>query len=141
MTAKTHVLLIDDDQGTMELLKEVLQKEGYAIDEANTGQKALAQARTFPFDVVLDDLRLPDVDGIEVLRTLHALDSDLPVIVMTAFGSMETEHHRADRGDRHRQGTHRPRRPFQQPETECALRRRGLRGAPREPPRERAVRA
>jgi two-component system, NtrC family, response regulator AtoC len=90
MTAKTHVLLIDDDQGTMELLKEVLQKEGYAIDEANTGQKALAQARTFPFDVVLADLRLPDVDGIEVLRTLHALDSDLPVIVMTAFGSMET---------------------------------------------------
>ena len=90
MSANAHVLLIDDDHGTRDLLKEVLQKEGYTIDEAKTGHEALAQARAFPFDVVLADLRLPDVDGIEVLRTLHALDSDLPVIVMTAFGSMET---------------------------------------------------
>jgi two-component system response regulator AtoC len=90
MSANAHVLLIDDDLGTRDLLKEVLQKEGYTIDEAKTGQEALTQARAFPFDVVLADLRLPDVDGIEVLRTLHALDSDLPVIVMTAFGSMET---------------------------------------------------
>jgi two-component system, NtrC family, response regulator AtoC len=90
MTANAHVLLIDDDQGTTELLREVLQKEGYAVDEAKTGRAALAQARAFPYDVVLADLRLPDLDGIEVLRTLHALDPDLPVIVMTAFGSMET---------------------------------------------------
>ena len=90
MTANAHVLLIDDDQGTMDLLKEVLQKEGYAVDEAKTGQEALAQTRALAFDVVLADLRLPDLDGIEVLRTLHALDPDLPVIVMTAFGSMET---------------------------------------------------
>ncbi len=90
MTSNVHVLLIDDDQGTTELLREVLQKEGYAVDEAKTGQEALAQARAFPCDVVLADLRLPDLDGIEVLRTLHAFDPDLPVIVMTAFGSMET---------------------------------------------------
>jgi DNA-binding NtrC family response regulator len=90
MSANLHVLLIDDDPGTMDLLREVWQKEGYAVDEANSGQAALAQARAFAVDVVLADLRLPDLDGIEVLRTLHALDSDLPVIVMTAFGSMET---------------------------------------------------
>jgi CheY-like chemotaxis protein len=74
MTSNVHVLLIDDDQGTMDLLKEVLQKEGYAVDEAKSGQEALAQARAVPFDVVLADLRLPDLDGIEVLRTLHGLD-------------------------------------------------------------------
>src|SRR5262245_53936944 len=90
MPSNIHVLLIDDDQGTTELLREVLQKEGYVVDEAKSGQEALAQARAVPYDVVLADLRLPDLDGIEVLRTLHALDSDLPVIVMTAFGSMET---------------------------------------------------
>ena len=90
MTANVHVLRIDDDQGTMEFLTEVLQKEGYAVDAAKTGQEALAQTRAFAFDVVLADLRLPDLDGIEVLRTLHTLDPDLPVIVMTAFGSMET---------------------------------------------------
>jgi two-component system, NtrC family, response regulator AtoC len=90
MTSKIHILLIDDDQGTMELLKEVLEREGYAVDEAKTGHEALSQARACPFDVVLADLRLPDMDGIEVLRTLHALDPDLAVIVMTAFGSMET---------------------------------------------------
>jgi two-component system response regulator AtoC len=90
MTSNVHVLLIDDDQGTTELLREVLQKEGYAVDEAKTGQEALGQARACPCDVVLADLRLPDLDGIEILRTLRALDPDLPVIVMTAFGSMET---------------------------------------------------
>jgi two-component system, NtrC family, response regulator AtoC len=90
MTSNIQILLIDDDQGTTELLKEVLQNEGYVVDAAATGQEALAQARTVPFDAVLADLRLPDLDGIEVLRTLHALDPDLPVIVMTAFGSMET---------------------------------------------------
>jgi DNA-binding NtrC family response regulator len=58
MSANVHVLLIDDDQGTMDLLKEVLQKAGYAVDEAKSGQEALAQARAFPFDVVLADLRV-----------------------------------------------------------------------------------
>jgi DNA-binding NtrC family response regulator len=90
MAANGHILLIDDDQGTRDLLKEVLQKEGYATEEAKTGQEALAQARASAFDVVLADLRLPDLGGIEVLRSLQALDPDLPVIVMTAFGSMET---------------------------------------------------
>src|SRR5262245_30279390 len=90
MAANGHVLLIDDDQGTMDLLKEVLQKEGYTVEEAKAGQEALARARASSFDVVLADLRLPDLGGIEVLRTLQALDPDLPVIVMTAFGSMET---------------------------------------------------
>jgi DNA-binding response OmpR family regulator len=49
MTANVHVLLIDDDQGTMEFLTEVLQKEGYAVDAAKTGQEALAQTRAFAF--------------------------------------------------------------------------------------------
>src|SRR5262245_6545408 len=104
MIANGHVLVIDDDQGTTDLLKEVLQKEGYAVDEAKTGQEAMAQTRTLAFDVVLADLRLPDLDGIEVLRTLHALDPDLPVIVMTAFGSMETAVERPRAGARHRTG-------------------------------------
>jgi DNA-binding NtrC family response regulator len=90
MTANVNVLLIDDDRATRELLREVLQKEGYAVGEAKTGQEALAQAQAFRFEVILADLRLPDLNGIEVLRALRRLDPDLPVIVMTAFGSMET---------------------------------------------------
>ena len=90
MTANVNVLLIDDDRATRELLREVLQKEGYTVGEAKTGQEALAQAQALPFEVVLADLRLPDLNGIEVLRALHGLDPDLSVIVMTAFGSMET---------------------------------------------------
>jgi two-component system response regulator AtoC len=90
MPANVNVLLIDDDRATRELLREVLQKEAYTVREAKTGQEALAHAQAAPYEVVLADLRLPDVDGIEVLRSLHALDPELPVIVMTAFGSMET---------------------------------------------------
>src|ERR671931_1655499 len=90
MTANVNVLLIDDDRATRELLREVLQKEGYTVGEAKTGQEALAQAQACPFEVVLADLRLPDLNGIEVLRALHGLDPDPSVIVMTAFGSMET---------------------------------------------------
>jgi CheY-like chemotaxis protein len=77
MTANVNVLLIDDDRATRELLREVLQKEGYTVGEATTGGEALAQARTVPYEVVLADLRLPDVDGIEVLRALHTLDPEL----------------------------------------------------------------
>jgi two-component system, NtrC family, response regulator AtoC len=90
VTSNANILLIDDDQGTVALLKEVLEKEGYAVGEAKTGREALTRARALPFDVVLADLRLPDLDGIEVLRVLHACDPELSVIVMTAFGSMET---------------------------------------------------
>jgi two-component system, NtrC family, response regulator AtoC len=90
VTSKANILLIDDDQGTVALLREVLEKEGYAVDDAKTGREALSRARALPYDVVLADLRLPDLDGIEVLRVLHACDPDLSVIVMTAFGSMET---------------------------------------------------
>ena len=73
MSSNGHVLLIDDDQGTMDLLREVLQKEGYTVHEARTGQEALVQAPAFPFEVVLADPRLPDVDGSEVLWTVPAL--------------------------------------------------------------------
>jgi len=90
MASKGNVLLIDDDEGVLGLLGEVLEKEGYAAVQAKTGQEALVQAQRLPFEVVLADLRLPDLDGIEVLRILRTVDPDLPVIVMTAFGSMET---------------------------------------------------
>lgn len=90
MASKGNVLLIDDDQEILGLLKEILEKEGYAVVGAKTGREALTTAQALSLEVVLADLRLPDLDGIEVLRALHAFDPDLPVIVMTAFGSMET---------------------------------------------------
>jgi two-component system response regulator AtoC len=90
MSSKTAVLVVDDDQTAYELLREVLVKEGYEVETAASGREAVDKAGTIPFDVLLSDVRMPDLDGLEVLRALKHLSPETVVIMMTAFGSIET---------------------------------------------------
>ena len=90
MSGKTAVLVVDDDQAACQLLREVLLKEGYEVETAVSGREAVDKAGTAPFDVILSDVRMPDLNGIEVLRALKRLSSETVVIMMTAFGSIET---------------------------------------------------
>lgn len=77
------VLLVEDDQTIRQRLAEFLASRGFSVDTANTGMDAVHQATTAPFDVVVLDLGLPDVDGTQVLKMIRAV-SDVPVIVATA---------------------------------------------------------
>ena len=91
MTAASPVLLIvDDDQVARELLAETLGREGYRVRVAGGGAEALGLAGAEPFDMALVDLRMPDLDGLAVLKQLAMIQPDLPVVILTAFATIET---------------------------------------------------
>ena len=85
-----QLLVIDDDAVTRELLTEVLQSEGYRVAACDSGPRALELAEHEHFDLAVTDVRMPEMDGIAVTRALKARDPAIQVIVMTAFGSVET---------------------------------------------------
>jgi nitrogen regulation protein NR(I) len=85
-----RILLIEDDAVAADSLQEVLAAEGYAVSLTQRGDEGLAQARRESFDVVLTDLRLPGVGGLELIRELHDAKPRLPIILMTAHGTTET---------------------------------------------------
>jgi len=84
------ILVIDDKESMRGMLAETLSGEGYDVDTAADGRTGINRAREKKFDVVLTDLKLPEMDGIAVLSQLKEADPDLAVIVMTAFGTIET---------------------------------------------------
>jgi two-component system phosphate regulon response regulator PhoB len=83
---KSRVLVVDDEEDLLELVRYNLSKEGYAVDCVGSGEEALAAARRQPPDLLVLDLMLPAVDGLEVCRRLKS-DSktrDIPIIMLTA---------------------------------------------------------
>ncbi|MBI3951041.1 MAG: sigma-54-dependent Fis family transcriptional regulator [Acidobacteria bacterium] len=84
------ILVVDDDRSALESLSEVLQKEGYAVLRAKSGAEALEALSSENLDLVLTDLRMREIDGMKVLEEVRSLRPEIPVIVMTAFASMET---------------------------------------------------
>ena len=90
MSATPALLVADDDQVARELLAEVLGREGYRVRIAVGGAECLRLAEAEPFDMALVDLRMPDLDGLGVLKRLGAIQPGLPVVILTAFASIET---------------------------------------------------
>lgn len=90
MSTPANILVADDDPVARDLLVEVLQAEGYRTVAANGGAESIALARSTPLELALVDLRMPDVDGLQVLRELKSIQPALPVIIITAFADMET---------------------------------------------------
>jgi nitrogen regulation protein NR(I) len=85
-----RILLIEDDPSTAASLQKVLQAEGYVVDLAPRGDTGLAQARQQSYDLVITDLKLPGLDGLQLVAQLHAAKPRLPIIMMTAHGTTET---------------------------------------------------
>jgi nitrogen regulation protein NR(I) len=85
-----RILLIEDDAAAAAALQKVLQAEGYAVEVAERGDLGLARASAVAFDLVLTDLRLPGLDGLELTERLHGAKPKLPIIIMTAHGTTET---------------------------------------------------
>jgi DNA-binding NtrC family response regulator len=89
MSALPRVLIVDDQLDVAQLLADLLRPAGYETATATNGDEALAQAAAQRPDVVLLDLTMPGRDGIEVMRELHALDGELPAIIVTGHGSAD----------------------------------------------------
>ena len=83
------VLIIDDEAEIRESLQTLLEMEGFAVETANTGEAGLQRIGEHPFDLVLLDLALPGRDGMEILADIRAHETRLPVIMITAYGTVE----------------------------------------------------
>ncbi|HEX5463936.1 MAG TPA: sigma-54 dependent transcriptional regulator [Burkholderiales bacterium] len=84
-----RILVIDDDPGICESVRLLLEQHGYRCDVCATGNDGLARAGSDEFDLLITDLRLPDVGGLDIIRSVGEAGIDLPAILMTSFSSME----------------------------------------------------
>ena len=87
---KGRVLVVDDERRQRDILQMILESEGYETTAAGNGRQALQAARSQPFDIVLTDLKMPDMNGIELLSELLASQPGLCVTLMTAHGTIDS---------------------------------------------------
>ena len=87
---KESVLVVDDEAGVRASLSAILGDEGYAVEAVGSGEEALAALESRRYDVVLLDVWLPGADGLEVLRRIRETDAELPVVVISGHGTIET---------------------------------------------------
>ncbi|MCF8068280.1 MAG: sigma-54 dependent transcriptional regulator [Desulfobacterales bacterium] len=90
MPDKAKILVVDDDNAHRTMLKLLIGGWGYEIVEADDGEAAINAVKTAPFDLVLMDIRMLKVSGIKALEEIRKLNPSIPVIIMTAFSSVET---------------------------------------------------
>ena len=82
-----HILVMEDDLNVAKGLEMVLNEEGYAVDLAATGALAMKAFRENRFDLLVADLRLPDIDGMEIIKQVKAKNPEIEVIVITGYGT------------------------------------------------------
>ena len=84
------VLIVDDEKNILITLSRALRVEGYDVDVAGSGKLGLERARSKSYDAILLDVQLPDLDGLEVLRQIRVDREDVPVLVMSGHGTIDT---------------------------------------------------
>ena len=84
------VLVVDDDDSNRVTMERILKREGYAVRHAASGREAMEVFRAEPPDLILTDLKMPGMSGIDLLRAARKVDADVEVVVMTAYGTVET---------------------------------------------------
>jgi len=88
--AGERIMIVDDEKSMCQYLSIMLKKEGYDVKTYSDGRKAVKAAKSFNFDVVITDIRMEGMDGIEVLAAVKEIDPTLPVVIMTAYASQKT---------------------------------------------------
>jgi PAS domain S-box-containing protein len=84
-----RILLIDDEPDILSTLEMTLNQEAYPVATATGGEAALELFRKQPFDLVITDMRMPGIDGVEVIRRVKALDPDVEVVMLTGYATLE----------------------------------------------------
>jgi DNA-binding NtrC family response regulator len=88
--APERILVVDDEENMVHFLTKLLRAEGFEVEGARTGETALERLRAGPFELVLTDLKLPDSDGIEILKAARELHPETVVVLITAYGTIES---------------------------------------------------
>jgi two-component system NtrC family response regulator len=87
---KPKILIAEDEKTQRDLLEGFLKKEGFSVESAASGREALDKLERDFFDIILLDYKMPELDGLQTLREVRRLYPDLPVVMMTAYGTVET---------------------------------------------------
>src|SRR3954453_20008290 len=90
MAARERILVVDDEANARSALAELLRDEGYSVETAADGFKALPKLEELAPDVVVTDLKMPGLDGIELMHKVRERDPECVLIVMTAYGAIDT---------------------------------------------------
>src|SRR4051794_29879842 len=85
-----RILLVDDEGELRETLRGLLDSQRFEVTDVPSGPEALARLRDGSFDLLLTDLMMPGMDGLQLLREAHQVDPDLPVIILTGQGTIQT---------------------------------------------------
>lgn len=86
---QAHALLVDDEPGFIDIMTKRLKRRGFKVTSVLSGTEALRSLRRQDYDIVVLDLKMEDMDGIEVLRILKTIAPEIPVIILTGHGSEE----------------------------------------------------
>ncbi|HEX6976147.1 MAG TPA: sigma-54 dependent transcriptional regulator, partial [Vicinamibacterales bacterium] len=89
VTAASRILVVDDERSMREMLGILLRRDGHDLTIAESGREAIELLQKQTFDLVVSDLKMPDVSGVEVIRTARAMNPGIIAILITAFGSRE----------------------------------------------------
>lgn len=96
--SQSRVLVVDDEPELRAVHAEILTEAGYTVETAATGREAVVALERGHFDLVVSDIRMPDLDGIQLLSAVRARDADLPLILVTGSPSLETALHAIEHG-------------------------------------------
>ena len=88
--SNVHILVVDDDKSILRTFTRILQKSGYEIDVAETGKEAIEKSGKEHYDLALIDIRLPDMDGTDLLNKVQKTMHETVKIMITGFPSLET---------------------------------------------------
>jgi len=98
MDEKESILIVDDDESTLKTLALIFDQKGYETETAMTGREAIEKAREMLFNLVFLDIKLPDMEGVELLAPLKKMHPDMVVIIITGYASLETAVRALDEG-------------------------------------------
>lgn len=95
---KKRIMIIEDDAEMRSLLIEFLGEDGYQVDSAQTGLEALSKITKEVFDLIVTDIRMPGLTGLDILSSIKKQQPQVPIIVITAFGNEEVYRRSMERG-------------------------------------------
>ncbi|WP_447889701.1 sigma 54-interacting transcriptional regulator [Serratia fonticola] len=89
-TSNAHILLVEDDLSHCTILQALINGWGYRVSVAHNGRQALEQVRAQPFDLILSDVRMAEMDGIAALKAIKSYNPAIPILIMTAYSNVES---------------------------------------------------